>query len=97
VIDGTGAVARADQTLLIEDGKITAMGDAATTKIPDGTKTIDLADRTVVPGQLPDKARCPLNRGHGDLRLTGAGRQPMVSSNGELEVEHSGLEVSESK
>jgi imidazolonepropionase-like amidohydrolase len=50
VIDGTGAAARADQTLLIEDGKITAMGDAATTKIPDGTKTIDLTDRTVIPG-----------------------------------------------
>jgi imidazolonepropionase-like amidohydrolase len=50
VIDGTGAAARADQTLLIEDGKIAAMGDAATTKIPDGTKTIDLTDRTVIPG-----------------------------------------------
>src|SRR5579864_6852188 len=50
VIDGTGAAARADQTLLIEDGKITAMGDAATTKIPDGTKTVDLTDRTVIPG-----------------------------------------------
>jgi len=32
VIDGTGAAARADQTLLIEDGKIAAIGDAATTK-----------------------------------------------------------------
>src|SRR6201987_2862139 len=50
VIDGTGAAARADQTLLIEDGKIAAMGDAANTKIPDGTKTIDLRDRTVIPG-----------------------------------------------
>ena len=50
VIDGTGTLARADQTLLIEDGKIAAMGDAATTKIPDGTKTIDLTDRTVIPG-----------------------------------------------
>ncbi len=50
VIDGTGAAARADQTLLIEDGKIAAMGDAATTKIPDGTKTLDLTDRTVIPG-----------------------------------------------
>ncbi len=50
VIDGTGAAARAEQTLLIEDGKIAAMGDSATTKIPDGTKTIDLTDRTVIPG-----------------------------------------------
>jgi hypothetical protein len=29
-----------------------------------------------------------------DLRLTAEGRQPMVSTNEELEVEHSGLEVS---
>ena len=50
VIDGTGAAARADQTLLIEDAKIAALGDAASTKIPDGTKTLDLTDRTVVPG-----------------------------------------------
>src|ERR1700722_14486939 len=50
VIDGTGAAARADQTLLIEDRKIAAMGDAATTKIPDGTKTLDLTARTVIPG-----------------------------------------------
>jgi hypothetical protein len=50
VIDGTGAAARADQTLLIEDGKIAALGDAASTKIPDGRKTIDLTGRTVIPG-----------------------------------------------
>jgi imidazolonepropionase-like amidohydrolase len=50
VIDRTGAAARADQTLLIEDGKIAAMGDAATMKIPDDTKTIDLTDRTVIRG-----------------------------------------------
>jgi len=37
------------------------------------------------------------NRGYGDLSLTGERRQPMVSINGDLEVEHSGLEVSESK
>jgi len=50
VIDGTGAAARADQTLLIEDGKIAALGEAATTKIPDGTKTIDLTGCTVIIG-----------------------------------------------
>jgi len=43
------------------------------------------------------QAAMPLNRGHGDLSLTGEGRQPMVSTYGDLEVEHSGLEVSESK
>src|SRR6266436_1228635 len=50
VIDGTGAVPRADQTLVIANGKITAMGDAASTKIPEGAKVLDLKGYTVIPG-----------------------------------------------
>lgn len=50
VVDGTGAAARADQTVVIADGKIVALGDSSTTKIPDGTKVLDLAGRTVIPG-----------------------------------------------
>jgi imidazolonepropionase-like amidohydrolase len=50
VIDGTGAAARADQTLIIQEGKIAALGDASTTKIPDGAKVLDLTGRTVIPG-----------------------------------------------
>lgn len=50
VIDGTGAAPRADQTLVIADGKISAMGDTATTKIPAGAKVLDLTGRTVIPG-----------------------------------------------
>jgi len=34
VIDGTGAAARADQTLVIRAGKISAIGDAASAKFP---------------------------------------------------------------
>jgi imidazolonepropionase-like amidohydrolase len=50
VVDGTGGAARADQTLVIADGKILALGDATTTKIPEGAKVLDLAGRTVIPG-----------------------------------------------
>src|SRR6266849_4815524 len=50
VIDGTGAVPRTDQTLVIANGKITAMGDAARTKIPEGAKVLDLKGYTVIPG-----------------------------------------------
>jgi imidazolonepropionase-like amidohydrolase len=50
VVDGTGAAARTDQTLVIMDGKIVALGDFATTRIPDGAKTLDFAGRTVIPG-----------------------------------------------
>jgi len=50
VIDGTGAPARADQTLVIANGKIAALGDANSTKIPDGAKVLDLSGRSVMPG-----------------------------------------------
>src|SRR5277367_62775 len=50
VVDGTGDVARTDQTLVIADGKIVALGDSANTKIPDGARVLDLPGRTVIPG-----------------------------------------------
>ena len=50
VIDGTGAAPRTDQVLLIEGGKITAQGDAASVKIPDRAKVLDLSGYTVIPG-----------------------------------------------
>ncbi|HVS89207.1 MAG TPA: amidohydrolase family protein [Candidatus Acidoferrum sp.] len=50
VIDGTGASARSGQTLVIAEGKIIGLGDAATTKIPDGAKVLDFSGYTVIPG-----------------------------------------------
>jgi imidazolonepropionase-like amidohydrolase len=50
VIDGTGAAARADQTLVIQEGKIAALGNAANTRIPEAAKVLDLAGRTIIPG-----------------------------------------------
>jgi imidazolonepropionase-like amidohydrolase len=50
VVDGTGSAPRADQTLVIADGKIVALGDAGTAKIPGGAKVLDLTGRTVIPG-----------------------------------------------
>ena len=50
VIDGTGAAPRVDQTLVIRDGKIAAIGDTTSTKIPDGAKTLDLNGRAIIPG-----------------------------------------------
>jgi imidazolonepropionase-like amidohydrolase len=49
VIDGTGATARDHQTILIEDGKIAAIG-ADGLAIPAGARQIDLAGHTVFPG-----------------------------------------------
>ena len=51
VIDGTGAPAREDQTVVIERGVIRAVGDAARVSIPsDGVRVLDLTGRTVLPG-----------------------------------------------
>ena len=50
VIDGTGAASRVDQTLVIRERKIAALGDAASTKIPAGAKVLDLSGRTIIPG-----------------------------------------------
>ena len=49
VIDGTGAPARVNRTILIENGKIAAEG-AASLPIPVGAKRIDLSGHTVFPG-----------------------------------------------
>ena len=50
VIDGTGAPARADQTIVINNGRIQAVGNAASVQIPAGAEILDLANHTVIPG-----------------------------------------------
>ncbi len=50
VIDGTGAEPREDQTLILDHGKISAMGPSAATAAPAGAQTIDLSGSTVIPG-----------------------------------------------
>jgi len=50
VIDGTGAPARADQTIVIRDGAIAELGNASTVAPPPGAVVVDLAGRSVIPG-----------------------------------------------
>ena len=50
VIDGTGAVAKEDQTLVISNGKIDSVEPSASAKIPANAQTIDLTGYTVLPG-----------------------------------------------
>lgn len=50
VIDGTGAPARADQTLIIRDGNIAALGAAASLAVPEGVTVIDATGKSVMPG-----------------------------------------------
>jgi len=50
VIDGSGAPARPDRTLIIRAGRIEAEGAAAEMAIPEGAKVLDLHGKTVLPG-----------------------------------------------
>jgi imidazolonepropionase-like amidohydrolase len=52
IIDGTGAVPRGDQTLVIENGRITQVGDFSRVQIPSGSQMFDLTGRTVLPGLI---------------------------------------------
>ena len=48
LIDGTGAAPKSGQTILLENGRIRAIGDDVT--IPDGAERLDLSGHTVLPG-----------------------------------------------
>lgn len=50
VIDGTGAVPLADQTIVIRDGKIADVGPSSRVQAPSGSRVVDLSGHTVIPG-----------------------------------------------
>ena len=50
IIDGTGAQARDDQTIVIADGKIQSIGNSAPSNLPANAQTLDLRGYTVLPG-----------------------------------------------
>ncbi len=50
VIDGTGAPVRDNQTVIIANGRIAAVGDDAIVTAPTGAKVHDLAGATIIPG-----------------------------------------------
>lgn len=66
VIDGTGAPAMENQTIVIRDGVIVAVGDAGAVDVPDGAEILDLSGRTVLPGyvMLHEHMFYPAGRGN---------------------------------
>ena len=50
VIDGTGAAPRGNQTILIDNGRIAAIGPDGSVAIPDGASRVDGRGRTAIPG-----------------------------------------------
>ena len=50
IIDGTGAPATTNQSLVIEDGRIKAIGPSPQVAVPAGARVLDLSGRSVMPG-----------------------------------------------
>lgn len=50
VIDGTGKGTREDQTIIIESGRITAIGPTAQINVPPSATSLDLSGHTAMPG-----------------------------------------------
>lgn len=50
VVDGTGRPALDDQTIVIRDGRIAAVGRASSAVVPGTARVLDLAGHTVIPG-----------------------------------------------
>lgn len=50
LVDGTGAPARENQTVVVRGARIEAVGPSASTPVPRGARVLDLAGHTVIPG-----------------------------------------------
>ncbi len=50
IIDGTGRAPVEGQTIVVENGRIKAIGPAGSVTVPAGARTIDYAGHTVIPG-----------------------------------------------
>jgi imidazolonepropionase-like amidohydrolase len=49
-IDGTGAAAKPDQTIVISGGKIAGIGNTGSVKVPEGANHLDLTGYSAIPG-----------------------------------------------
>jgi imidazolonepropionase-like amidohydrolase len=52
LIDGTGAPPVLDAVMVVQDGKITAAGTAASVRIPAGATRVNVSGRTIMPGMI---------------------------------------------
>ena len=92
VIDGTGAAAREDQTIIVSKGKIESVGDAAAA-VPKDALVLDLHGYSVIPGLvgMHDHIVYPMGNGiYGEMaysfpRLYLAGGVTTIRTTGALE------------
>ena len=50
MVDGTGALAKEDQSIVVAGGKIQAIGPSASVQVPDGAQRLDRTGYSVIPG-----------------------------------------------
>lgn len=50
VIDGTVSATRMNQTVLVSDGRIVAVGPFGDVRVPPGTREVDATGRFIIPG-----------------------------------------------
>jgi len=93
VIDGTGAAAKEDQTIILKQGKIESVGEASTASVPKEAQVLDLHGYSVIPGLvgMHDHMFYPMGRGvFGEMaysfpRLYLAGGVTTIRTTGALE------------
>ncbi len=93
VIDGTGAAAREDQTIILSNGKIESVADAASANLPKDAQALDLHGYSVIPGLvgMHDHMFYPMGNGiFGEMafsfpRLYLAGGVTTIRTTGSLE------------
>jgi len=93
VIDGTGADAREDQTVILSQGKIESVSDAASASVPKDAQVLDLRGYSVIPGLvgMHDHMFYPMGNGiFGEMaysfpRLYLAGGVTTIRTTGALE------------
>lgn len=64
VIDATGAPPKPDHTVIIDHGKIVAVGPSASVAVPAGARTFDAHGMTVMPGLISSNQHIQLNPLH---------------------------------
>jgi imidazolonepropionase-like amidohydrolase len=67
LLDGTGADPRRDTSLVIEDGRLTAVGNEAAARAPAGATVVDVEGRTVLPGLFDCHVHLELDAGASPL------------------------------
>ena len=64
VVDGTDAPAASDQTIVLRDGRIAAVGPSDTVAVPGDAEVLDLTGHTVIPGIIGSPLRASPSTPH---------------------------------